>query len=73
MDPYNPHTAGAWRYPPRKAEAPKGLLTARNIAWAVLAIGFTVWLGFMLTHAIEKAAYDIHRADTFSALYEQGY
>jgi hypothetical protein len=73
MDPFNPHTAGAWRYPPRKAEVPKGLLLARAIARAVVIAGFIVWLGLMLTQAIEKAAHDIKQAEKVSALYAEGY
>lgn len=74
MDPY---THPATHYTPSgafpKTEPPKGLIYARNAARVAFIIAATVWLGLMLTHAIEKAAHGIKRAETFSALYESGF
>lgn len=50
MDPFNPHTAGAWRYPPRKKPSLKAKI--EDFLALIMPAIWTVWIVVMVIIAI---------------------
>ena len=72
MDPFNPHTAGAWRYPPRKQRK-----WTKEIFFACAIIAALIFLATVAAPVAAKALGNITHtaieAHVSMSLYESGF